>query len=89
VFLGVFHSQAILNEEVFMERKEIQAILSDDFSEFLKSNDLYNSFLKNELHCEFCGQPINENNIAMVFFKENYKFCCNENDCLEKMRERQ
>ena len=67
-----------------MERKEINAILVNDFEEFLKTNGLYERFITEELKCSVCEKSITSENIAMIYYSNGYQFCCDNNDCLGK-----
>jgi hypothetical protein len=65
-----------------MERKEIKAILVNDFEDLLRNNDLFEKYTAGELKCSVCGKSITSDNIAMVYFSNGYQFCCDNNDCL-------
>ena len=69
-----------------MERKNVNAILVNDFEAFLKKQDLYDDFVSGKILCSQCKAPINSENIAMIYYQDGYKFCCDKTDCLEEMR---
>ncbi|MCK5051937.1 MAG: hypothetical protein KAS53_09460 [Candidatus Cloacimonetes bacterium] len=71
-----------------MERKEVSAILQDDFIEFLKQNNLYDSYMKKELLCEYCQKPISEYNVFTIYFDTKIKFCCDNEKCIEFFNKR-
>jgi hypothetical protein len=69
-----------------MERKNVSAILVDDFEDFLKKNGLYQKYISGELLCDQCRTVITSDNIAMIFYKDGYRFCCDKTECLEKIQ---
>ena len=69
-----------------MERKNVNAILVDDFEDFLKEKGLYQAYNSGELLCNQCSTVITNDNIAMIFYRAGYKFCCDKTECLEKIQ---
>ncbi len=68
-------------------KKEIDAITDDDFTEFLKKENKYDDYLNHILHCIKCGKIITGDNIAAIVYKENeYKFICDNQNCLEDIQ---
>jgi hypothetical protein len=65
-----------------MERKEVHALLLNDFENFLKQNNLYQEFIDGNLKCSVCGKEITSENIALIYFSNGYKFCCDNDNCL-------
>lgn len=66
-----------------MERKSINAVLVDEFEKILKEKDLYQKYLDGTLTCSKCGQPITDNNIALIYYDNEYKFRCKNRECME------
>ena len=71
-----------------MERKIVNAILNDEFEEFLKINQLYAKFTNNELLCFHCKRPITTENISSIFYQDGPQFCCNEMRCIKQINKR-
>lgn len=69
-----------------MERKNVNAILVNEFETFLKDKGFYKDFISGNILCSQCNSPITSENIAMIYFNNGYKFCCDKTDCLEDMR---
>lgn len=69
-----------------MQRKELDAILIEDFITFLKQSDLYSKFQEGKLLCSFCNEPITLENIFAVINNDGIKFCCNKSNCMELFR---
>ena len=65
-----------------MERKLVNAVLVNEFEEFLKEKDLYQNYCTGKLVCAKCGKAITHENIAYIYYSDGYKFCCNNKDCL-------
>ncbi len=72
-----------------MLRKEIEAILEDDFINFLKQNNLLEKFQNKEIECSLCNTPITLDNIFAIYFDQSFKFCCNDFSCAEKFNQRE
>ncbi len=66
-----------------MERKSVNAVLVDEFEEFLKEKKLYQKYSSGKLLCSNCGRVITAENIALIYFSDEYKFRCNNKDCME------
>jgi hypothetical protein len=66
-----------------MERKEVNAVLVKDFEDFLREKGLYDRYESGQLLCEKCGKPITSENIAFIFYKEDYRFCCDNPECMK------
>jgi len=66
-----------------MRRKELSAILLDDFELFLKINNLFDDYVSGNILCAQCNSPITSQNIAMIYFKYGYKFYCDTPGCLK------
>ena len=73
-------------EDKKLERKEVNAVLLNDFEEFLKRNNLFEKYIAGELKCYVCGKSITSDNIAMIFNADGYKFCCDNNDCIGNIK---
>jgi hypothetical protein len=71
-----------------MQRKEVDAILDDDFVEFLKQNGLYEDFQRGALLCHYCNTPITLENISTIFDLDGLKFCCTGSRCIELFAKR-
>ncbi len=78
-------SKGYTAEGVKMERKEVNAILVDDFADFLKANNLFQKFSIGNILCSKCEKSITTENIAIIYFDTEYRFCCDDNRCLEKL----
>jgi len=71
-----------------MQRKELHAILDEDFISFLQQNSLYDSFSKGEIICGFCGDTITLENIYAIFYTDGYRFCCDKFGCAASFQSR-
>jgi hypothetical protein len=71
-----------------MERKTVNTILTDEFEEFLKINQLYTKFINNELFCFYCKKPITIENISSIFYEDGPQFCCDEMECINQISKR-
>lgn len=71
-----------------MERKIVNAILDNEFEEFLKMNQLYDKFINNEVLCYYCKKPITTKNISAIFYENGLQFCCDEMDCIRIVSKR-
>jgi hypothetical protein len=65
-----------------MQRKELDAILDDDFIEFLKQNGLYENFQQGAIVCHYCGSPMTLDNVFAIFNMGGLKFCCVQPRCM-------
>lgn len=66
-----------------MERKSVNAVLVNEFEDFLKEKNLYQKYVDKELLCSKCNQVITSDNIALIYFAGEYKFCCNKKECMD------
>lgn len=71
-----------------MERIKIGAILDSEFEEFLSNNQLLDEFKNGNIQCSFCNETITLENIAFIFYKDGYQFCCNNKKCNKQFNER-
>jgi len=69
-----------------MQRKEVSALFFDDFDLFLKENNLYDSFINQEIKCTFCSTTITKENVSSIYFDEAIRFCCSNYDCLLSLK---
>jgi hypothetical protein len=65
-----------------MQRKEISAIIENDFLQLLKDSNLIEKYQNKELLCCNCKEPIVENNIFAMFYENELQFCCNKAACV-------
>jgi len=70
-----------------MERKEINAILSNELIEFLKRINLEQDFVQHKIFCECCKKPITTENVAIIRFDEKYMFYCDNLVCIDSSNE--
>ncbi len=69
-----------------MERKNVNAILVNEFKTFLKEKGLYEDFTSGKVLCSKCSSSITSENIAMIYYHDDeYRFRCDNTDCLEKI----
>ncbi len=68
-----------------MKRKEVGAILADDFVEFLKQTGLYEKFTNSDLTCKICGEIMTLNNIFAIYGSSEIYFCCNKEPCIRSI----
>lgn len=68
-----------------MQRKEIPAIIEDDFLIFLKENGLFERFQNGEMKCFYCHKTLNENNISAIFNNNGIQFCCDDIQCIDNL----
>ena len=71
-----------------MKRKIVNAILTNEFEEFLKINQLYTKFINNKLLCYYCKRPVTTENIYSIFYEDGLQFCCDEMGCIDQISNR-
>jgi hypothetical protein len=68
-----------------MERKNLNAILANEFEDFIKEIDLFQDYISGKILCSECNSPITKENISMIFYRNGFLFLCDNADCLRKM----
>jgi hypothetical protein len=71
-----------------MERKDVNAILVEEFLELLKEHNLLDDFTNHKIKCSVCSDIINEDNISLIYYDNTYKFCCSKDNCIQKVNQR-
>lgn len=71
-----------------MIRKEVDAILEEDFEIFLRDSDLFEQYQNNQLLCSCCSEHITKENIFAIYYDDGFKFCCIKLECMEIFNER-
>jgi len=67
-----------------VEKREINAILEHEFSNFLEKIDKLEDLHNGILRCCICGKIITENNVALIIKENDYKYICDNQECLIK-----
>lgn len=70
-----------------MDRKEINALFEDDLIDFLIKNNLLQQFNEGLIKCFYCSKKITQENIAMIFYKNGFEFCCDDLNCITAKNE--
>lgn len=63
-------------------KKEIGAILEEDFLLFLDKVKLLDDFKDRKIKCEKCKETISKDNISLIYYENGYKFVCCKSECL-------
>jgi len=69
-----------------INRKEIEALHKHDLDDFLEKMSLASDFNNNKIHCTFCTETINKNNIGAIYTKNGeILFSCSKLECLNNL----
>ncbi len=69
-----------------MEKNVIQAVHDDDLLKLLTSLGVYENILNGNSRCLFCNHVIDMDNLISVFpWKTEIAFCCDKDECYEKL----
>lgn len=66
-------------------KKELDVIDEDDFEALLVKAGLQDAYTNGKIVCSRCGCIINKDNIAFIYFKQNYKFVCDNPKCMNRI----
>jgi len=69
-----------------MKKPELLAVHRAKLEEFIKSLGLWESLSNGELKCVNCGALLSLDNIGLIIPLENIQFCCNNSDCILKLK---
>ena len=71
-----------------MSKEEMLAVHKRKLEEFLRSVELWDTFVKGELKCVLCGVPISVDNIGLIIpSKDKIVVCCLKSECMFKTKE--
>jgi hypothetical protein len=69
-----------------LEKKEIEALHKHDLDEFLNNISLLDDINNKKIHCVFCNEIINKNNIGAIYTKDKeIFFSCSKLECLNNL----
>ncbi len=71
-----------------MQRQEVNAVLDDDFLEFLRQNGLFDEFKEGFIHCYYCDTSMTIENVFAILYLDGIKFCCNGSHCMNLFSKR-
>jgi len=68
-------------------RIDIPAVHKQKLEEFLKKLEVWESLLRDELTCSYCGTTISLDNITFIIPSgEDILFCCSNIECIYRIK---
>lgn len=71
-----------------MHDNTLKAVLDEDFENFLKSLNVYDSIKAGSEKCCICEKPVSFSSISALFpHQSKVFFCCDSPACISKLKE--